>query len=297
MSLAVLKQKNSINTWWRAQNRQSKRLKKSRPGGKQEKNDFDLVDFFKILTKGMAKAILIATCLYSVFSSYRFITSSPYFNINQINWSGHQRLSTEELISWVGPLTGKNIFQLDLNEVSQKIAQHPWIKTASARRVFPQKLDIKLNERIPYARVQLDKVYIMDNYGVLLGPEQEKFSKLPLITGISSKGKQPGNNVVNAEIVNGLKTMHYINLLPIFKKNPIDTVRVSDRAKVTFITQKKDTKVYMRPKMAQESFKNLMLVMDIIGEDKRDLSYIDLSFKNKVVVKHNDKNQKEFSKN
>jgi hypothetical protein len=44
--------------------------------------------------------------------------------------------------------------------------------------------------------------------------------------------------------------------------------------------------VRMRQGTAQESFKNLMLVLDTIGENEKDLSYIDLSFKNKIVVKH-----------
>ena len=90
--------------------------------------------------------------------------------------------------------------------------------------------------------------------------------------------------------------MYNINLLPIFKKNPIDTVHIKNRWRVTFITHDKNIKVHMQLGMAQESFKNLMLVLGSIGEDAKNLSDIDLSFKNKIVVKHTKNIHKSFEK-
>jgi hypothetical protein len=42
----------------------------------------------------------------------------------------------------------------------------------------------------------------------------------------------------------------------------------------------------MRPEIAREGFKNLVLALDAIEKNGQGLSYIDLSFKNKIVVKH-----------
>ena len=289
MDLAVLEQKNPVNAWRKAQNLQRKNRKKNGSASrksKQAKNDFELGEFLKTLTTGVAKAILIAACSYGAFMGYRFINSSLHFSINKVNWLGQQRLSTEDLTSWVGPIMGKNIFQLNINKVSQKLVEHPWIQAASVRRIFPQDVYIELKERVPFARVQLDQVYVMDNYGILLGPEEGKFDGLPLVTGISVKNPMLGNNVANEKIIRGLKTMYHINLLPMFKKNPIDTVRIISKSRVTFVTHNRNIEVHMRPEMAQESFKNLLLVLGTIEADKRDIGYIDLSFKNKVVVRH-----------
>ncbi|KMP12312.1 hypothetical protein UR09_01540 [Candidatus Nitromaritima sp. SCGC AAA799-A02] len=203
-----------------------------------------------------------------------------------MDWVGNQRLSIEELTAWAGPVMGENIFRLNLGEVSQKLAEHPWIQTASVRRVYPQGLHFELKERTPFARIQLDRVYVMDNFGILLGPVEKEFSGLPLITGISAKEPKPGHNVANGEIIRGLKTMYYFNRLPMFEENPIDTVRIRNHSRITFLTRNRKMEVHMRPGTAAESFKNLMLVLDTIGEDERALSYIDLSFKNKIVVKH-----------
>ena len=90
--------------------------------------------------------------------------------------------------------------------------------------------------------------------------------------------------------------MHHINLLPMFKKNPIDTVHIKKDSRITFVTNNRNMKVYMRPGMEQKNLKNLMLVLGKVGEDKNNLSYIDLSFKNKIVVKHNKTVEKKLEK-
>ena len=88
MDLAILEQKNLVNAWRQAQSHQSKRRKKSLLANrkpKQEKSDFDLSELLKVLITGTAKTILIATCIYAIFTGYKFTTNSPHFNINEIN--------------------------------------------------------------------------------------------------------------------------------------------------------------------------------------------------------------------
>jgi cell division protein FtsQ len=289
MGLAVLEQRKPGTALKKGRTYQLKGRKKKGPAGgksRQKHFDFDLGAVLKMLAEGTAKAILIAACSYGILAGYRFVTSSPHFNVNQVNWVGQQRLSNADLTSWVGPIVGGNIFQLDLNAVSVKLAEHPWVRTASARRIFPQGLHIELKERIPFARIQLNQVYVIDNYGILLAPEEKSFDGLPFITGIQAKDPSPGQNVANEEIIRGLKTMYYFNRLPMFERNPIDTLRISNQSRITFVTKSRGMEVHMRQGTAQESFKNLMLVLDTIGENEKDLSYIDLSFKNKMVVKH-----------
>jgi len=132
----------------------------------------------------------------------------------------------------------------------------------------------------------------MDNYGILLGPETSNLTKLPLITGIKAKNSMPGNNVADEEIIHGLKAMHNLNLLHMFKKNPIESMHIKSKSRIIFLTKNKNIRVYMRPGMIQESLKNLILVIDTIEKNEPNLKYIDLSFKNKVVIS----NQKKLKK-
>ena len=297
MDLALLEEKNLVNVWKqkgpyhrKARNKNGFSERKS----KREESSFDLGSVILTLITGLAKMVLVVACSYGIFSSYRFITQSPRFNINEINLVGHQRLSNEELSPWIGSIIGKNIFQLELDGISKRLVEHPWIQSASARRVLPQGIYVEIKERTPFAKIQMEQVYVMDNYGVLLGADLRGTNKLPTITGIKMKNPKIGSNVADEEIIRGLKMMRSLNQLPMFGKNPIDNVHISSRYRITFSTNTQDVKVHMRPEIAQESFKNLVLALGAIEKNEKDLSYIDLSFKNRVVVKHRGEVKREF---
>ena len=297
MDLALLEEKNLVNVWKQKESYQRKTRNKNGFSGrksKREETSFDLSSIFLTLITGLAKIALVVACSYGIFSSYRFITQSPRFNINEINLVGHKQLSNEELSSWIGTIIGKNIFKLELDEISKRLVEHPWIQSASARRVLPQGIYIEIKERTPFAKIQMEQVYLMDNYGVLLGSDVRGTSKLPTITGIKMKNHKIGSNVADEEIIRGLKMMHSLNQLSMFEKNPIDNVHISSRYRITFSTNTQDVKVHMRPEIAQESFKNLVLALGVIEKNEKDLSYIDLSFKNRVIVKHRDEVKREF---
>jgi len=299
MELALLEGKNLVDAWKQKEARQRKNRKKNRFSGREAKweaTNLDLGSVFLTLTAGLAKMVLVVACSYGIFSSYRFITQSPRFNVNEMNLVGHKRLSSEELNSWIGPVIGENIFQLELDKISQRLADHPWVQSASARRVFPQGVYVELKERTPFAKIQLEQVYIMDNYGVLLGTDVGSANKLPTITGIKTPNPKLGSNVADEEIIRGLKMMHSLNQLSMFENNQIDNVHISSRSRITFSTHNQDTKIHMRPEIARESFKNLVLALDVIEKNEQDLSYIDLSFKNRVVVKHRKEAKGEFQK-
>ena len=297
MDLVLLEEKNLADAWKQKEARRRKNRKKNKFSGRKSKwgtTNLDFGSIFLTLTTGLAKIVLVVACSYGVLSSYRFITQSPRFNVNEMNLVGQKRLSNEELNSWIGPIIGENIFQLELDKISQRLVEHAWVQSASARRVFPQGISVELKERIPFAKVQLDQVYVMDNYGVLLGTEVGDANKLPTITGIKAQNFKLGSNVANEEIIRGLKMMHSLNQLAMFENNQIDNVHINSRSRITFSTHNRDTKIYMRPKIARESFKNLVLALDAIEKKGQGLSYIDLSFKNKIVVKHRKEVKREF---
>jgi len=281
-----------ISTWKQNEFYQGKNQKEtgfSERKSKRKGVNINLSSFFLDIINGLAKVVLIVIFFYGIFMSYRFINQSPYFNINKINLVGQKQLSNEELSSWIGPIIGENIFKLELNEISKRLVGHPWIKSASVRRVFPQGIYVEIKERVPFAKIQLEQVYVMDNYGVLLGANVIGKNNLPTITGVKTKNRKIGNNIAEEEIISGLKMMHSLNRLSIFEKNQIDNIHITNRHRITFSTHTKNIKVHMRPDIAQESFENLVVTLGVIEKNEKNLSDIDLSFKNRIVIKHGNK--------
>ena len=79
--------------------------------------------------------------------------------------------------------------------------------------------------------------------------------------------------------------MHYLNKMSFFADNPIKTADVDDFSRVTFTTQDGRLKIFMGLETIEQDFQNFLIVRDTLEKDRKNIEYIDLSFKDKIVVK------------
>lgn len=248
--------------------------------------DWDSIkNFSKTLGQTAAKIILAAALCYGIFQAHRFVTASDYFAITKVIFAGQNILAGENLEERLGPIGGKSIFLQDMKILEKKLAAHPWIQSVSVTRRLPNSLYVQIVERIPYARIQLDEVYLLDNFGILLDRAAPEYSHLPLITGIKAGTAQPGEYAASKNIISGLKIMHYLNQLEFFLDDPFNTVRIKNDYRLTFTSSSRGIKVHFLAATIDEGFKNLKLILNAIEAKGLEVEYIDLSFKDKVVIK------------
>lgn len=288
MPHGIIQQKNIANTW---ENICIQTRLKQRKKGKSfhpVRTGIDWLSVKSFIKTGMeilAKALLIAVLCYGGFHGYRYITTSPMFTIEKVALSGQKVLAGQNLDEWMGPLKGNNIFLVDLKTVSQNLNAHPWIKSVSVTRKFPKTLFIHIEERIPYARIQFDRVYLLDNFGILLSPATPEYSELPLITGVEAKKIELGERVTTKDLIRGLQTLYYLNRLEYFRDDPFNLLHMKNDYRVTFTSRNRGIKVHMTVDMIENGFRNLKIILNAIKTEDREIQYIDLSFKDKVVIK------------
>ena len=166
--------------------------------------------------------------------------------------------------------------------MSQRLSENPWIQSASIRRNFPQGLEFKLTERVPYARIKKDQIYLVDSFGVTLSPEKPEYRHLPLIIMQGEKE----NNFLEGEVLHSLKTMHYLNKLSFFDNNPLNVAKLIGHSRVLFITLNRDIQIHMSMDRLDEGRKNFLLILDTLEEENTNIQMIDLSFKDQVVIRN-----------
>mgnify|MGYP001221914872 CR=1 FL=1 len=283
MEFAITGQKSSSVAW---EDLRSERKKKQRRGGdlnkkapsKKSARDFS---WARILFELASKLFLAGVVIYLLYASYNFLTSDPRFQITDVTFSGNHALLENQLLEWLGQVHGGNLFAYDLSRASERLAEHPWVLSASVQRKFPQKIQIELTERVPYARIKFEKVFLMDNFGVILSEEKPEYRNLPLIV-------QPGvkpENFSGERVIQSLKTMHYFNKLSFFEKNPLDTAELKGHSRIIFFTRNRDLQIQMSMETLTEGFKKFMNVLDTLEDDAVKIQMIDLSFKDQVVVR------------
>jgi cell division protein FtsQ len=290
MNYTLNKPKGSRLNWGEVHSRQRKKIKrpsKALKGRKIKNRQTGFLDLAKTWLDGVAKAVLVMIMGYGAFHGYRYVTTAPQFAVAQINFSGNEKVSLHTLESMAQPLLGQNIFQLDLQSITEQFKANPWIENVSAVRRLPRGIRIQVQERTPFARIQLDKTYLMDHYGVLIVPDNNEYGTLPLITGVKVHGVELGNEIPVAGIVPGLQAMHFMNQLGAFKDDPIQKFHMSSPLKLVFTTQTRGIDIYLAVDRIQEGFENLKIILDAMDSNLTGIHYIDLSFKDKVVVKKN----------
>jgi cell division septal protein FtsQ len=282
MSFTLARQKGPAATWDDFRSGRSKKHKRGSSLNKRIPNKPQLGNWVRTLAELTSKLFLAGVVGYLLFAGWTFLISTPRFQIQNISFKGNNILSDAQILEWLGPVKGENLIAIDLVELSQRLSENPWIQSASIRRDFPQGIEFKLTERVPYARIKKDEIYLVDSFGATLSPEKPEYKHLPLIIMQGEKE----NNFLEGKVLHSLKTMHYFNQLSFFNNNPLDAAELIGHSRVLFITRNRDIQIQMSMDRLDEGKKNFLLILDTIEEENPKIQMIDLSFKDQVVIRN-----------
>jgi cell division protein FtsQ len=155
------------------------------------------------LTSGKLGLVLGAAALVAVgvWQVRRFILTSPRFALKEVQviverpegtaasplpGAPGAGLKTAEVVKRLSTPAGTNMFRIDAQKAAREAAGHPWVRSASAKKRFPGKLEITVQVREPRAVAALSGLYLVDEQGEAfkrLLPGEDP--GLVLITGIS----------------------------------------------------------------------------------------------------------------
>ena len=122
---------------------------------------------------------------------------SPFMNVSgkfaglfglaakDISISGLAHHEPSVVLQHIGVKPGGSLVGFDADEARILLESLDWVADATVQRMFPNKLDIALNEREPFAIWQMDGTYqVIDREGVpMSGLNPASLSSLPLVTG------------------------------------------------------------------------------------------------------------------
>ncbi len=107
------------------------------------------------------------------------------FKIEKIEFDGHEHVQEVLLLKASGLRYKKNIFNVSVDDVKNRLEQLSWIKSVSVQRKLPNKFHIRVSERVPIAIYQSNyKLHLLDVDGKVLENDGiGNFDNLPIIVG------------------------------------------------------------------------------------------------------------------
>lgn len=127
-----------------------------------------------------------ALLLFLAAQGIRHVGDSRLLALERIDVDGVARTSAAAVQAGIAPLIGRNLLDLDLDEIAARARENPWVREAEVKRVFPRTLRVTVAERVPAARALVDSVVVVvDDEGAVLGTAgPEAADDLPVLTGL-----------------------------------------------------------------------------------------------------------------
>ena len=110
------------------------------------------------LMNGVAGSIFVLAALALAAAALMWLVRSPWFAIRNIQVEGElARISAESLRTNAAPRLAGNFFSTDLAKARAAFEAVPWVRRASVRRVWPDRLVVRIEEHRAVALWQGDE--------------------------------------------------------------------------------------------------------------------------------------------
>jgi cell division protein FtsQ len=113
------------------------------------------------------------------------------FTIQNVNVTGRNRVAAPFIMQALQISRGMPIFSYDPKAAQNRLSENPWFKSVNVERRLPNTILIRLTERTPAARWQVNgKQAVIDAEGVVLTTENiDAYKNLPVLIGQEAQHK------------------------------------------------------------------------------------------------------------
>jgi cell division protein FtsQ len=113
------------------------------------------------------------------------IANAGGFRIAAVAISGNRQVTREEILAIAGVTGRTSLPFLDVEQARQRLRANPWIADATVLKLYPDRLQIVVTERQPFALWQVDgRVFLIAEDGTVLEPYvARRFVELPFVVG------------------------------------------------------------------------------------------------------------------
>jgi cell division protein FtsQ len=135
----------------------------------------------------VAAALLVLLLVGSAGAAvYSWLGRSAIFSVRVVDMNPCEHVSGDEISGILKGVAGGNIWSLSKEEIGRRLQSHPFVREVVVRKSFPDKLVVNIEEREPFAMINLDALYYVDDQGTIFKRLTAYDAKdKPILTGFS----------------------------------------------------------------------------------------------------------------
>ena len=205
------------------------------------------------------------------------------FNVKEIIVSGNYHLDKDDIVKSMNIKKGKPLLDIRSTDINERLRENPWIKRVALKKQFPGTLLIKVEEAAPTALLSIKKkLYIIDDDGNILERiKGESIPFLPVIKDIGPKNKKDMNEALKL-----IASLSERNIL-----SSRESVEIGIESYGLFVNMDGEF-IKVGYGDYSEKFDRWIELEPEIRKRGVQIKYIDLRFKDSVIVKPMKKKRK-----
>jgi cell division protein FtsQ len=254
------------------------------------------------VTIAVALGLFLLTCygLYRLvkMTADRLVYNNPRFAIQQIVVDNDGVLTPERVVQFAGVQIGQNLLSLDLSQVRNSLEMLPMVRSVEVRRMLPNRLFIRVDERIAIARLRVparelsDSVFYIDRAGVVIKPikladgtmlQPQMPRPVPMLTGVSLADVRVGKQVESEQIYRALELLDKLDQAVAGSMLEVEQIDLSKPRQLA-LTTRQHTRVKLDVEDFPQQLRRLGVVMRWAQQRQKLVQVVDLTVNRGVPV-------------
>lgn len=205
-----------------------------------------LLSLFAFLAPAVAALIAFTLPLIGV-RAYEYVMQSGYFRVQSVVVSTTTAggdldpyLSQNKLLEIAGIAPDTHVIDADLDAMTKRLVDHPWIRWARIERELPDRLMVHVVEHRPSAYLTAGELYLVDELGVpfALAPADLTLP-LPVISGLDRDRLEDPDAApaVQRELAAALNVMRLWRAQGLWSRYPVSELRLLGGGRLAFVLE------------------------------------------------------------
>jgi cell division protein FtsQ len=250
----------------------------------------------------VAVGVFLMTCygLYRLVKTTadRLVYSNPRFAIQQIVVDNSGELTPERVVQFAGVQIGQNLLSLDLGQVRNNLEMLPLVRAVEVRRMLPNRLFIRVDERIAMARLRVptrelvDSAFYIDRAGVVMKPvkladgtvlQPQMPRPVPTLTGVPFADLRVGRQVESEQIYRALELLDKLDQAVAGSLIEVEQIDLS-KPRQLVLTTRQHTQVKLDVEDFPQQLRRLGVILRWAQQRQKAVQVVDLTVNRGVPV-------------
>ncbi len=250
----------------------------------------------------VALSLLALTCsgTYRLMKSTvnRLVYGNPRFAIQQIVVDDDGVLTPERVVQFAGVQVGQNLLSLNLDQVRHDLELLPLVRAVEVRRMLPNRLFIRVNERVAAARLRVptrelgDSVFYVDRTGMVMKPikladgtalQPQMPRPVPVLTGASLADVRVGKQVESEQIYRALELLDKLDQAVAGSLLEVEQIDLS-KPRQLVLTTRQHTLVKLDVEDFPQQLRRLGVILRWSQQRQKSVQTVDLTVNRGVPV-------------